>query len=182
MCVLAGGNGDNDGTEGVSFSGWINMLFLFVRVWSKFEVTLGPSLGFFFHGPELAWRVPEAVTKKKKSKDSVMRGRWVVLRPASPRSADLITPILLCWAAQITDSFTFVLPISYCNDFRHTLLHRRGWRVGVDRGQHILIPIISVWLGGVIGIIGLGRPCGLNEFPFSSPLLPWSALISLMSG
>lgn len=52
----------------------------------------------------------------------------------------------------------------------------------MDQGQHILIPIISVWFSSVIGIIGLGRPCGLNEFLFSSLLLPLSALISLMFG
>lgn len=40
---------------------------------------------------------------------------------------------------------------------------------------------VCVWLHGMIGIIGLGCPCGLNEFPFSSPLLPRSTLISLMS-
>lgn len=64
--------------------------------------------------------------------------------------------------------------------FRHTRLHRTDEWVKIG-GRHILIPIISVWLGGVIGIIGLGRPSGLHMFPFSPRLLCWSALISLMS-
>lgn len=64
--------------------------------------------------------------------------------------------------------------------FRHTRLHRADEWVKIG-GRHILIPIISVWFGGVIGIIGLGRPSGLRMFPFSPRLLCWSALISLMS-
>lgn len=46
--------------------------------------------------------------------------------------------------------------------FRHTRLHRADERVQTGG---ILIPIISVWLGGVRGIIGLGRPSGLHMFP-----------------
>lgn len=59
--------------------------------------------------------------------------------------------------------------------FRHTWLHRADEWVKIG-GRHILIPIISVWFGGVIGIIGLGRPSGLHMFPFSPRLLCWSAL------
>lgn len=54
--------------------------------------------------------------------------------------------------------------------FRHTRLHRADEWVKIG-GRHILIPIISVWFGGVIGIIGLGRPSGLHMFPFSPRLL-----------
>lgn len=63
---------------------------------------------------------------------------------------------------------------------RHTWLHRADEWVKIG-GRHILIPIISVWFGGVIGIIGLGRPSGLHMFPFSPRLLCCSAVISLMS-
>lgn len=63
--------------------------------------------------------------------------------------------------------------------FRHTRLHWADEWVKIG-GRHILIPIISVWLGGVIGIIGLGRPSGLHvSFLSSSPLLICIDLINV---
>lgn len=111
---------------------------------------------------------------------------WVFLhkfgfkRVPQATSGAPLQPFLTLWSSQLThaavlDRADNALPRARPSQqllylFRHTRLHRADEWVKIG-GRHILIPIISVWLGGVIGIIGLGRPSGLHMFPFSPRLL-----------
>lgn len=145
--------GKTGGGEGVSFSGF-NCLS-----WRNFGSTLGLFLLFAqvgvkgCHGP--TWSPAAAF-------HTVPHARAAVL--------DCTDNALL--RARPSQQLLYL--------FRHTRLHRADEWVKIG-GRHILISIISVWFGGVIGIIGLGRPSGLHMFPFSPRLLCWSTLISLMS-
>lgn len=131
------------GSKGVSFSGFKCLS------WSSFGSTLGLFAQVRFK------RVPQA-------KNGALLQPFTLWSPKHAHAAVLDRADNALLRARPSQQLLYL--------FRHTRLHRADEWVKIG-GRHILIPIISVWFGGVIGIIGLGRPSGLCMFPFSPRLL-----------